>query len=76
MAGMENIEVHSKVRTPQTSCFLANQAPVISRSLGQRLCRTHDIVERPAAQEVAELWHLQAPRYGDRCDPTAAVDHV
>lgn len=51
MAGMEQLEVHSKASFPATAMrrTLLIGSLVVPHPLGERLCRTHHIMEHTAA---------------------------
>jgi hypothetical protein len=60
MAGLEQIEVHSRVRHASVIVLYAARSEVLiatlelSRPLGQCKTRIHDLVDCPAAQEVTQ----------------------
>lgn len=63
MAGMEQLEIHSKVRNwgrgPWSLLMISSL--VIPCPLGQCQSRAYNLLEYTARQEINQLWHFQAP---------------
>ena len=64
MAGLEQIEVHSRVGrfSMLTATAAIDYIPELLGSLAECQTRTFHLLDPPTSQEVPQLWPIQAPR--------------